>query len=71
VFGVLSVVLYKPWRSQIDRRRARLSPIEALEERGIGSPSFDRGSSGNEIEVAREVEGHSVQRIEVDACGKR
>jgi nickel/cobalt transporter (NiCoT) family protein len=34
VFGVLSVLLYKPWRRQVDRRRAHLVPAEASERTG-------------------------------------
>lgn len=28
LFGALSVLLYKPWRRRIDRRRAHLVPVE-------------------------------------------
>jgi hypothetical protein len=71
VFGILSMVLYKPWRKRIDRRRASLVFGEELEERERSLPGFDEISAGRGDDYIHEEELSSVVRIEVDGGRKR
>jgi hypothetical protein len=68
VFGVLSVVLYKPWRRQVDRQREHLVPNEALEERVEDVPNLEGNSAGRAIDLVEE--SPYIQRVEEDARGK-
>jgi len=40
VFGILTVILYRPWRQRVDRRQRRAT-IEGSELQDIGSKTAD------------------------------
>src|ERR1700761_3321968 len=71
VFGVLSVLFYKPWRRRVDRQRARLAPVtipeneerrffDINEEADIHNATSHNGSGEDQVET-----------LASDAGGKR
>lgn len=52
-FGVLTLLLYKPWRRQVDRRRANLVPVEeepvANDETTVSDEEVIAGTSSSAI----------------------
>lgn len=57
-FGILSVVLYKPWRRQVDRRRAHLVPVE---EEG----ALDEETTVSDEEVIAGTSSLAIGEVEV------
>jgi high-affinity nickel-transport protein len=53
VFGILSVILYRPWRQRVDRRRRRAT-VEASELQDIENKTADEKGI-NTLETGREV----------------
>jgi high-affinity nickel-transport protein len=69
--GVFSVILYKPWRRRIDRRRAQLLPPS-----GEYSDVIDSGTVEEDLDERRTVEqdailGDPVESTVVDASRKK
>lgn len=63
-FGVLSVLLYKPWRRQVDRRRAHLVPVEeepVANNETTMSLSDEEVIAGTSFSAIGEVEVVTVQ----------
>jgi nickel/cobalt transporter (NiCoT) family protein len=52
-FGILSVIMYRPWRQRVDRRRQRAN-IEGEEIQGIDSKAADKKRI-KEVEASREI----------------
>ncbi|TLD20976.1 high-affinity nickel transport protein [Venturia nashicola] len=62
-FGVLSVLLYRPWRRQVDRRRAHLVEIDESPATAVAGPDIIAGTNSGAIE--------EVEVITVPVDGKK
>ena len=60
VFGILSVVLYRPWRQRVDRRRRRAT-IEGDELQNLDSKAVDQKRTGT-VEESRKGTGEESVR---------
>ena len=66
VFGLLSVLLYKPWRRRIDRRRQVYQQPQRLQEDEDGEPVEPRGGATANAELDRETPAPGLDQ---DAMG--
>ncbi|EWC44512.1 hypothetical protein DRE_06780 [Drechslerella stenobrocha 248] len=87
VVGVLSLLLYKPWRRAYERKRARFTPVEdgvdaagldADEGPGAGSPKLLAGGHGDVVVDSKDVKvsetpvaKHDVENTLVVATSSR